>query len=131
MKQANKTEQKIKVRFNLGKGKNYMKWKVQCGNQSEYYSPEEYTLFLYGCQLKNHKKTAEKINQGANKSVCAWILCDNIFLGQNTELPTGGEQLKYNPRTQPNWVAGAAGEIVDDQFFDHIWSDGRKLFGIK
>lgn len=126
MKQA-----KIKVRFNLGKGKNYMKWKVQCGNQSEYYSPEEYNLFLYGCQLKNHKKTANKIHAGADKSVCAWILCDNIFLGQNVELPTGGTQLKYNPRLQPNWVAGTAGEVVDDQVYDHIWSDGRKLFGIK
>lgn len=117
---------KIKVRFNLGKGENYMKWKVEYGNQSEYYSPEEYNIFLYGCQLKNHKKTAEKINQGANKSVCAWILCDTIFLGQNVNLPTGGTQLKYNPRTQPNWLAGEA--VVDNEHFDSIWSDGRNLF---
>jgi len=122
---------KIKVRFNLGKGKNYMKWKVQCGNRSEYYNPSEYNLFLYGCQLKNNKKTAEKINQGANKSVCAWILCDNILLGNNVQLPAGGTQVKYNPRVQPNWVAGDAGEVVDDQVYDHIWSDGRKLFAIK
>lgn len=139
MKQA-----KIKVRFNLGKGKNYMKWKVQCGNQSDYYNPKEYNLFLYNCQLKNHKKTAEKINQGANKSVCAWILCDKIMLvpmwgmpqglnmlGQNCALPEANTRLTYNPRVQPNWVAGTAGEVVDDQFFDHIWSDGRKLFTIK
>ena len=126
MKQA-----KIKVRFNLGKGKNYMKWKVEADGKSEYYSPEDYNLFLYGCQLKNHKKTAEKINQGANKSVCAWILCDEIFLGQNVQLPAGGTQLKYNPRTQPNWVAGAAGEVVDNECFGQIWSDGRKLFAIK
>ena len=120
---------KIKVRFNLGKGKNYMKWKVEFPTHSEYYSPDDTTLALFGCQLKNHKKTAEKINQGANKSVCAWILCDNVFLTQNIEQPKDGVQLKYNPRTQPNWLAGAA--VVDNEYFDHIWSDGRKLFGKK
>ena len=120
---------KIKVRFNLGKGKNYMKWKVEFPTHSEYYSPDDTTLALFGCQLKNHKKTAEKINQWANKSVCAWILCENVFLTQNIEQPQDGVQLKYNPRTQPNWLAGAA--VVDNEYFDHIWSDGRKLFGKK
>jgi len=38
-------------------------------------------------------------------------------------------QLKYNPRTQPNWLAGEA--IVDNEHFDHIWSTGRKLFAKK
>jgi hypothetical protein len=120
---------KIKVRFNLGKGKNYMKWKAEFPTHSEYYSPDEHTLFLFGCQLKNHKKTAEKINQGANKSVCAWILCDQLFLGQNVKLPDGGTQLKYNPRVQPNWMADEA--IVDNEAYESIWSDGRKLFGKK
>jgi len=54
---------KIKVRFNLGKGKNYMKWKLEFPTHSEYYSPEDYNLALFGCQLKNHKKTAEKITR--------------------------------------------------------------------
>ncbi len=120
---------KIKVRFNLGKGKNYKMWKLEFPTHSEYYSPEEYTVFMYGCQLKNHKKTAEKINQGADKSVCAWILCDQVFLGQNVKLPTGGTSLKYNPRKQPNWLAGDV--VVDNEHFDSIWSEGRNLFGKK
>ena len=118
---------KVKVRFNLGRGKNYMKWKIQYGSTSEYYSPEEYNLFMYSCQLKNHKAAADKIHQGGNKSVCAWILCDTVFLGRNCELP--GEpsvQLKYNPRTQPNWLAGDA--VVDNEKYPMIWSDGKKLF---
>lgn len=117
---------KIKVRFNLGRGKNYMKWKVEYGKTSEYYSPDEYNLFLYGCQLKNSRKTADKIHQGANKSVCAWVLCDTILLGKNIELPEATTRLTYNPRVQPNWLAGAA--VADDQHFEQIWSDGRKLF---
>lgn len=117
---------KIKVRFNLGKGKNYMKWKIEADGRSEYYSPDEYNLFMYGCQLKNQRATANKIHQGANKSVCAWILCDNIFLGQNVELPEANTRLTYNPRVRPNWMAGEA--VADNANFDSIWSDGRKLF---
>ena len=75
------------------------------------------------------KKTAEKIHAGADKTVCAWILCDSIFLGQNVKLPAGGTQVKYNPRVQPNWLAGEA--VVDNESFDSIWSDGRKLFAKK
>ena len=126
---ATTKEPRIKVRFNLGRGKNYMKWKIQCGNQSEYYSPDEWNLFMSGCTLKNHKKTAEKIHQGAEKTVCAWILCDHIFLGKNCALPEGGTQLRYNPRVQPNWLAD--GEVVDGQDYDAVWSDGRRLYGKK
>jgi hypothetical protein len=117
---------KVKVRFNLGRGKNYMKWKVEADGRSEYYNPEEYSLLLYGCQLKNSRKTAEKIHQGANKSVCAWILCDSIMLGQNVTLPEANTRLTYNPRVRPNWMAGDV--LADNATFDSIWSDGRKLF---
>lgn len=117
---------KIKVRFNLGRGENYMKWKVQYGSKSEYYSPDECNLVMYGCQLKNQKSTASKIHQGANKSVCAWILCDTVLLDKNATPPGDTTRLTYNPRVQPNWLAGAA--VADDQHFETIWSDGRKLF---
>lgn len=117
---------KIKVRFNLGKGKNFMKWKVEADGTSEYYSPDEYTLYMYGCQLKNQRSTAEKIHQGANKSVCAWILCDTILLGQNVTLPEANTRITYNPRVRPNWMAGDV--LADNATFDSIWSDGRKLF---
>ena len=117
---------KIKVRFNLGKGKNFMKWKVEADGTSEYYSPDEYNLYMYGCQLKNQRSTAEKIHQGANKSVCAWILCDSIMLGQNVTLPEANTRLTYNPRVRPNWMVGDV--LADNATFDSIWSDGRKLF---
>jgi len=89
---------KIKVRFNLGRGENYMKWKLQFETHSEYYSPEEYNLAMFGCTLRNSKKTAQKIHSGAHKTVCAWILCDQVFLTQNIQLPEVEAELKYNPR---------------------------------
>ena len=69
---------KIKVRFNLGRGKNYMKWKIQSKSGVEYHYPADVQLIMKGCQLKNNRKTAEKIFNGENKDVCAWVLCDSI-----------------------------------------------------
>ena len=70
---------KIKVRFNLGKGKNYMKWKIQDSNNNiSYVSPDDTNLLMFNCQVKNNRKTAEKILNGEHKTVCAWILCDEI-----------------------------------------------------
>lgn len=120
---------KIKVRFNLGRGKNYLKWKVQSGTESIYYSPEEVNILMTGCILKNNKKAAERIHQGENKNVCAWILCDEIYITRGMEAQTGGERLKYNPRVAPNWVADSAN--VDGAQYETVYSDGRQLFGIK
>ena len=120
---------KIKVRFNLGRGENYMKWKLQFETHSEYYSPEEYNLAMFGCTLRNSKKTAQKIHSGAHKTVCAWILCDQVFLTQNIQLPEVEAELKYNPRFKPNWVAGDAD--ADNASFDKIYSQGRRLFSVK
>ena len=120
---------KIKVRFNLGKGKNYMKWKLQFPTHSEYYSPSEYNLAMFGCTLKNSKSTANKIHAGAHKTVCAWILCEEVFLTQNIELPEVEAELKYNPRIRPNWLAGDAD--ADNASFDKIYSQGKRLFSVK
>ena len=75
---------KIKVRFNLGRGENYMKWKVEYPNGwSKYFAPTENQLILKGCQLKNSRTTAMKILNGQHKVVCAWVLCDEIEIIQD------------------------------------------------
>lgn len=117
---------RFKVRFNLGRGPNYMKWKVQHGKQVWYYDPEVYSLHMINCTLKNHKKTAEKIHLGAEKSVCAWVLCDLISVSESPTLTKDSTQLKYNPRVTPNWTADSV--IVDNCNYDVIWSVNRKLF---
>ena len=100
---------KIKVRFNLGRGPNYMKWKIQypSGNV-EYASPTSTQLVMTGCQLKNSKKTAQKIFNGEHKTVCAWILCDSIEVKFDKFEPYDTYsmcvRLKYNPKVNPNWV---------------------------
>lgn len=119
---------RIKVRFNLSRGKNFMKWKVETpGGKPEYYSPDAVQLRLTKCTLKNHKKTAEKIYQGANKTVCAWVLCDAISIEPAKTIDTSSlEQIKYNPRIQPNWMWRDA--IADGRQVNEMVSEGNKLF---
>ena len=69
----------IKVRYNLGRGVNYMKWKVTYGDKAaSYYEPTLFNLRMKNCVLKNNKTTATKIFNGENKTVCAWITCNEI-----------------------------------------------------
>ena len=124
---------RIKVRFNLGAGENYMKWKIDIpGEESRYLDPQGVQLRMTGCTLRNSPATAAKIYAGANKSVCAWILCDEIsILEAELDSPSITQlknfvQLGYNPRVQPNWLCG--GINVDGESYDKIVSTGKNLF---
>lgn len=118
----------IKVRFNLSKGKNYMKWKIEYPTgQSEYRDPAEVQLEMYDCTLKNYKKTAEKIFNGADKTVCAWVLCKTLdIVTSDAQAQPEDNRVSYNPRKQPNWLHG--GCVVDGSRYDKIISFGKSLF---
>ena len=123
---------KIKVRFNLSRGKNYMKWKIEYPNKTvEYYDPEQVQLILTNAQLRNYKKVAEKIYNGANKSVCAWVLCDSVEIKTTDfkELNDSFDRIKYNPRIKPNWTINE--EIADYKFMELIISENNKLYKVK
>jgi hypothetical protein len=117
---------RTKVRFNLGRGPNYMKWKVESKDGIFYYDPEEVSLVMTGCTLKNYKKTAEKIYNGGEKVVCAWVLCNDLIINNIKNDISDKHQIKYNPRITPNWTLN--GDIVDNNNYCTIWSSGRKLF---
>jgi hypothetical protein len=126
---------KIKVRFNLGKGENYMKWKIEYpSGQVSYYSPVSIQLIMKDCQLKNGRKTAMKIFNGENKTVCAWVLCEDITVRysgfeqfDDMELP----RLKYNPRKLPFWVMDDSEAPLDGSRFEEIATVDYKLFVTK
>lgn len=105
---------KYQIRFNLGKGERYMKWKITSpkGNV-QYLEPTEVTLYLEDCKLINNKGTAKKIYDGANKTVCAWIEAKNVIVyhRMSDDFVEGGIKVSYNPRVTPNWVMN--GENVD------------------
>jgi hypothetical protein len=118
----------IRVRFNLARGKNYMKWKVEYPDKTvAYYDITEVQLVMSNCKLKNYRSVAEKIHKGANKSVCAWVLCEDLFIKQTDFLKDEGyDRVKYNPRETPNWVY--KGEVADGVSFQTIVSIDYGLY---
>jgi len=121
----------IKVRFNLSKGPNYMKWKVQQPDGGVvYYSPTDTQLVMHNCTLKNNRRTAEKIMSGQHKTVCAWILCDSIdvktesFVAYDTD--PNNTTVRYNPRVNPYWTRNNTS--VDGFKFNEIATVDYKLF---
>lgn len=117
---------KIKVRFNLGKGQNYMKWKVQYPNgYVNYYHPYDVQLIMTDCILKNSRTTALKILNGEHKTVCAWVLCDSIEIRKDDFIPDNGEQVKYNPRVLPFW--NRDGVDMDGSKIREMYSVNSKL----
>ena len=117
----------IKVRFNLGTGKNYMKWKIEYPDgEVKYLHPTDVQLNMHDCILKNYKTTAQKIFDGANKTVCAWVLCKEIEIRTENFQSETQNKIRYNPRVQPNWIYD--GEIVDGKKFDNIISVDYGLY---
>jgi hypothetical protein len=119
---------RIKVRFNLSRGKNYMKWKIVYPDSTiEYLSPDEVSLIMMKCKLSNNAKQAEKIFQGESKTVCAWVLCEEMKITgvpQKDIIETS--RLRYNPRVKPCWDYQEVNS--DGKEFDRIESRGNRLY---
>ena len=114
-----------KIRFNLGRGENFMKWRITDtrNNESFYLDPEMYTLTIKDCKLRNQKGTAKKIHEGSNKSVCAWIDCEDILAGGPRDVE--GQLIRYNPRVTPKWMLDQID--VDGCEFEKLLTDGKNV----
>ena len=120
-------KKRIKVRFNLGRGANYLKWKVEWKDgKVEYFSPDECQLILQYCQLKNARHTAIRIFEGQAKQVCAWIRCENLVVRKDIFIQDESRRLRYNPRVAPFWREGE--KNVDNSFYDHLHTIGSRLY---
>lgn len=115
----------FKIRFNLGKGKNFEKWRVTNNRTKEsyYFDPNKVTFQLVDCKLRNQKGAANKIHQGANKTVCAWIDCEDILALPSRKIE--GDLIKYNPRETPNWTND--GVNVDGAQYEKLFTQGRNI----
>ena len=115
----------FKIRFNLGRGENYQKWRItdNTSGKSFYLDPNGVCLTLVKCTLTNQKSAANKIHQGSNKTVCAWINCEDILAGSAMDIE--GDIVKYNPREIPSWIY--KGEIADEKVFDQLFTNGRSI----
>ena len=138
---------KYKIRFHLGKGKNFKHWQIikPCGTK-EFVNPHcdmEYQIKMFNCRLVNRTKTAKKIYDGeCNKTVCSWIECSSMkVIGHLSNLFGGNDdpsdnryeignsvELRYNPRKNPFWVHSATHSNVDGHTFHHLFTSGNKVY---
>lgn len=120
---------KIKVRFHLANGENYMKWQVKYPDGlTTYVDPMEKTLVMTNAKLCNRPKTAEKIYCGADKTVCAWVACDDVLMSARSNVDTNKyTAVWFNPRKQINWVDND-GNNMDGKEFKLAFTQGRNVF---
>ena len=119
------------VRFHLAQGEHYQQWQVKDLSTQEvtYYNPEDVQLVMVGCTLRNQVTTAKKINEGANKSVCAWVQCRvvNVFDHEEKLARTLGLPINYNPRKSPHWNRGEAFTNMDGWKFNVLRTNDRQI----
>lgn len=121
------------IRFNLAKGKTFMKWKVETANNVLYLDPSEFKLVMKVCKLKNRRATADKICDGANKSVCSWIVCSELHIHQTSSEDKQimkHRPLFYNPRVCPYWT-NSNGDNLDGEEVRCVVTFGSKLNYLK
>jgi len=128
-----------KVRFHLGRGKNFMKWQVTSNLNTgdgtgakhvvSYVNPQENQLAMLGCKLSLQPTAAQKIHDGANKTVCAWIECEAVqVLSVNRLKPNEQDyRIKFNPRQSPNWTDGY-NNIVSGNEYEILFTNDRTLW---
>ncbi len=120
-----------KIRFHLGRGDNFMKWQVKSPDGTvEYYRPEKRQLAMFNAKLKVQLGTSKKIHEGACKTVCAWVECDEIqVLGQADLIKPSYSDfyVRFNPRHNPNWTDRYS-NIMNDEKFDLLVTEDRSLF---
>lgn len=126
---------KTRVRFHLGRGEHYQKWQVSRGGEVTFYDPSTVCLKMKGCQLKNHRKVAEQIYSGENKTVCAWINCEQVEVAppQKNAVKGPAALLTYNPKVRPHWSSASAPSVenLDGAEFGEITSHGRALVAVR
>ena len=116
-----------KVRFNLGAGENFMKWKItNPKGVHTYHDPSKVVIKMKDCFLRNQLGGAVKIFNGANKTVVAWVEAKEVTVLEQVQLEVAFDKVSYNPRVTPHWMLD--GKIVDGETFEAMVSINRELF---
>lgn len=119
-----------KIRFHLAKGDNFMKWQVKAPGMVEYHRPEERQIAMFNAKLKVQPAAAKKIHEGACKTVCAWVECEDYqVLGQSDLVKPNVNDfyVRFNPRRNPNWV-DLADNILNNDEYSLLMTQDRSLF---
>ena len=127
-----KNLKRYRVRFHLARGDNYMKWQVfdKQNNTKDYFDPDSNCILMRGCVLGNHPATAKRIYDGENKTVCAWVACDEVTVVGRVSLSSISKltHYKFNPKKNPHWFTDTA-KNCDNRKFSVMMTNKRKVYG--
>lgn len=120
---------KYKIRFHLGKGKNYKHWQVTSLGEGErkveYLDPGIHNIVMHDCQLRNVPKIAKKVFATQKRNVCGWVECKKLEITQ--EAPETGEMLVFDPKIKTNWF-GEDGRNLDETKWKMLIARGKRVF---
>lgn len=125
---------RYRIRFHLAKGENYMKWQVfdLQTNTKSYLDPDSKSIIMTECELGNQPATSKKIFNGENKTVCAWVRCDDVKIkDRDGVIPpaiNGMTHYKFNPKKNPHWHTDHMMN-ADGKKFPVMMTHERKVYG--
>lgn len=127
-----KNIKRYRVRFHLARGDNYMKWQVfdKQENTKDYFDPESKSIIMIDCILGNNPATAQRILDGENKTVCAWVACDDVMVVDSLPLSStsGMTHYKFNPKKNPHWFTETHNNR-DNMTFTKMITESKKVYG--
>lgn len=101
-------EQEKRLRYHLGRGEFYKHWQLKSSRQRSkavYFNPEDTSFILKGVKLYSKRSAAQKIYEGSNKNVCAWLSIEGSVKISSTQLSVEDmTEIAYNPRVAPFWT---------------------------
>jgi hypothetical protein len=120
-------KRRFKIRFHLGKGENFMKWRIENIDDKSvtFFNPSSFNATVTDAKLYNQKSAAKKINDGANKTVCAWIMAKDYKLIKLFDNQIQSE-IKYNPRTTPHWTNNE-GDNLDSKEYKTMYIINKRI----
>ncbi len=81
---------------------------------------------MYRCKLYNSYKTALSIFSGSDKTVCAWIACQELEICKNQEISDKSE-IFYSPRISPFW-RDSDDVNIDNEEYDFLKTYNKSIF---
>lgn len=96
-----------RLRYHLARGEFYKHWQLKNTRTGKpvYFNPEDTSFLLRDVKLYNRRYAAQKIYEGANKGVCAWLSIKGQIKIHIPEFDTSGMvEIFYNPKEVPFWT---------------------------
>jgi len=115
-----------------------MKWQIKYlgtedgrDDRVSYVNPLDNQLAMLGCKLSVQPTAAKKIHDGANKTVCAWIECEEVqVLSVDRIKPNEQDyRIRFNPRVSPNWI-DENNTIVSGEQYQILFTSDRTLWAV-